>query len=259
MSKKWEIKIKGEVKGPYDTNEIVDLIKKGELPPEISIKNTKEMGWHPAGMVKELAGVYEKLESSGASESKSAGKTENPPEQSSGASEAEKASASTPPPAGQEKTEQEAPAGFSIKEAIAFGWNTTIKNLGFLIPVMLIYFAISLLFGFSAEAIENNVLYWVVVVLSNLVGMLLGLGFIKISLSYYDGQKPSFSHLYNQYPHFFKFLIAAILYSFMFVLGAFLLLIPGLILFTLFYFFNYFIVDRGVWSIDALKLSFKAT
>lgn len=149
---------------------------------------------------------------------------------------------------------------FSKREAISFGWNTAKSNLGFFILLLLLYFGVFVVFGMMGYFLEKNaILSAVVNLVSSVINLIFALGFIKIYLKLVDGQKPNYSDLYSTYPFFFKYLLGSIIFSLIVVGGLILLIIPGIYFALKFLLFPYFIVDKGVGPIAALKMSSQAT
>ena len=153
---------------------------------------------------------------------------------------------------------------FSKGEAVRFGWNVMKSNLGFfiglLIVVILIYIALTVP-QIIAELIREDVptLSLVLVIalrfLKLVIYLVIQMGFIKIALRFCDNEKAKFEDLFSCFPLFFKYLFGSILYELILIGGMILLVIPGIIWGIKFQFFSYFIVDKGLGPIEALKKS----
>lgn len=85
--------------------------------------------------------------------------------------------------------------------------------------------------------------------------IIIGMGFIRISLRFCDNEKAEFADLFACLPLFFKYLFGSILYGLIVLGGIFLLVIPGVIWSIKFMFFSYLIVDQGAGPIESLKRS----
>ena len=81
------------------------------------------------------------------------------------------------------------------------------------------------------------------------------MGLIKIALRFCDNQKAKLADLFSCLPLFFKYLFGLILYRLIVLGGMILLIIPGIIWAIKFQFFDYFIVDKKLGPIEALKQS----
>lgn len=146
---------------------------------------------------------------------------------------------------------------FSTDEAIRFGWNTMKSNLGFfiglLIVVGLIYSVPDIILELvTKDAPILSIIIWIV---SWILSILVSMGLIKISLRFCDNEKARFSDLFSQYPLFFKYLFGSILYGLIVLAGLILLIIPGIIWGIKFRFYDYFIIDKKLGPIEALKRS----
>lgn len=150
---------------------------------------------------------------------------------------------------------------FSKPEALRFGWDVWKNNIGFFIKVLLIVFLVQIVAGLASVHMENktSLLMVFVNIFYNVVLIIISMGFVKISLGFWDGKKPEIGDLFNVYPLFFIFLLASILYGSMVCGGLILLIIPGIILGIQFQFFSYFIVDQKAGPIEALKKSAQLT
>jgi hypothetical protein len=87
----------------------------------------------------------------------------------------------------------------------------------------------------------------------------LDLGFKKVALALHDRDKSSVGDLVSCFKLAPKALIAWILYCAMVWIGWLFFILPGFIALLRFAFFPYFIIDKNVGPIDALKMSWEAT
>jgi len=87
----------------------------------------------------------------------------------------------------------------------------------------------------------------------------LDLGFRKIALHIHDDKPSSWKELFSSFSLAPKALIGWILYCVMVWVGWLLLILPGFIALLRFGFFPYFIVDKNMGPIDALKKSYEVT
>jgi len=146
---------------------------------------------------------------------------------------------------------------FSISEALKFGWQIFKNNIGFFILLLII---IGLIFT-TPDIIANRVrkespfLGFIFDIFSFILNILVSMGLIKISLRFCDQEKGKFSDLFTSYPLFLKYLFSSILYGLIVLVGFILFIIPGIIWLIKFFFYDYFIVDKNVGPIEALKRS----
>lgn len=87
----------------------------------------------------------------------------------------------------------------------------------------------------------------------------LDLGFRKIALQVHDRGESSYKELFHSFALAPKAIIGWILYCLMVWIGWLLLILPGFIALLRFAFFPYFIVDKNMGPIDALKSSYEVT
>jgi len=150
---------------------------------------------------------------------------------------------------------------FSKKEAIKFGWEITKRNIYFFIIILLliggIETSLSYLNNFLVK--KNILLGFSLMFLYIILYMIFNLGLIKISLKFYDNEKPKISDIFSQYHLFFKYFLASILYTLISILGYLLLIIPGVIFSIRLCFFGYLIVDKNSGVIESLKKSWEIT
>ena len=85
------------------------------------------------------------------------------------------------------------------------------------------------------------------------------MGLVKVALRFCDQEKGRFSDLLSQRRLFFKYLFALILYGLIVFGGTLLLIVPGIIWGIKFWFFDYFVIDKKMGPIEALKKSYAVT
>ncbi len=131
------------------------------------------------------------------------------------------------------------------------------KNLGFFIPLLII---IILLYGvpyaIAEIALEVNVLLGIILHIADFIlTTIISIGLIKIALRFCDNEKARFRDLFSHYRLFFNYLLGLVLYGLIVFVGTLWLIVPGIIWGIQFSFFDYFIVDKKVGPIEALKRS----
>jgi len=146
---------------------------------------------------------------------------------------------------------------FSISEALRFGWNTTKSNLGFFIGLLIVFWLLLIVpFIIASEVSEINIfLGFILQIADYVLTMLISMGLVKIVLSFCDNEKGKLSDLFSQYRLFFKYLATSILYFLIVFGGIILFIIPGIIWSIKFWFFDYFVIDKGLRPMEALKKS----
>jgi uncharacterized membrane protein len=144
---------------------------------------------------------------------------------------------------------------FSIGDALSFGWNVMKKNFLLFLYIMLTFIGLEVISNLSARAR----LGFIVVAAVLVIIMILKLGAIRIALDILDNRKVSYKQLISQPSLFPDYLIGTVLYLLIIVGGLILLVVPGIIWALKFQFYDYYIVDKKLGPIEALKRSAKAT
>ena len=178
---------------------------------------------------------------------------------------------------------------FSYSEALWFGWDVMKRNFWFFAGVCIITFLLSLTGQIFQNVMENfpdaipAFLMIPLVVVSVIVEVVVTIGLIKITLSFCDDQKPPLSTLFNARGCFFNYLGTAIVFGIVVaspILLTFLLLVlmsrvavlpclaipvffvAGIVAVFLSVKYGlcfYFVVDKGLGPIKALKASGRTT
>lgn len=144
---------------------------------------------------------------------------------------------------------------FTLSEAFSEGWRLTKEHLGFLIAYQIIMFFLIALFS-GTEHFYN---FWPIHTLGGIVAILVKMGLYKSSLLILDGIKPGYDQLYSNWRHFLSWLVAGFLFGLMFLLGLVLFIVPGFYVLARFGLFPYFILDKDLGPIDALKQASEAS
>ena len=150
---------------------------------------------------------------------------------------------------------------FSIGEALAFGWDTMKSNLGFFIGLLIVFGVLyTVPYTIAVMALEVNVFLGVIFHIADIaLTIVISMGLVKIALRFCDNEKGEFADLFSQYRLFFNYLFAFILYGLIVLGGYVLLIIPGIIWGIKFWFFDYFVIDKGLSPIEALEESYVIT
>ena len=151
--------------------------------------------------------------------------------------------------------------GIYIGEVVKFGWKTMKANLGFFIGLLLVYWILGVAPQLLARLVmsESLILGVILYIVFIVLGCVLTMGMIKICLKFCDNQKGTFGDLFSCFPLFFKYLLSLILYVLICVAGMILLIFPMFIWVIKFGFFPYFIVEKGLGPVEALKASSRIT
>ncbi|OIP57646.1 MAG: hypothetical protein COX79_01575 [Candidatus Levybacteria bacterium CG_4_10_14_0_2_um_filter_36_16] len=153
---------------------------------------------------------------------------------------------------------------FSKKAALSYGFGESKKHLGFFIPLLLLLFLVQILPGilqnlFDPSKNGASILSFVISILGWILELIVAMGVIKIALEIHDNKRKKFSDLFYGAHLLLKYIASSFLYGLIVVVGLILLIIPGIVWAIKFQYFSYFIVDKELGPIEALKSSAKIT
>jgi len=146
---------------------------------------------------------------------------------------------------------------FSDTEVLLFGWKKAKENVWFFAGILVITLLAAMIPDILTTLTKNRwpFLAFIIGLAFFALQMLIGMGLVKIALKVSVDEKPRFSELFSCYPLFLKYLLGILLYSLMVFAGFILFIVPGIILAVKFQFFPYFIVDKNMTAVEALKKS----
>ncbi len=151
---------------------------------------------------------------------------------------------------------------FSISAAITYGWNVALKNLWFFVVLLLMILATNIVPSILASIIDNGratLFGFLVKLIGWIIQIAISMGAIGIALRLYDKKKAEYKNLLDYTHLIIPYFLASILYTLIVLVGLILFIIPGVIWSLKFRFYSYFIVDRGMGPIEALRASSKIT
>jgi hypothetical protein len=151
---------------------------------------------------------------------------------------------------------------WKIGNFISEGWKFTKEHLGFLISYVIIMLVISGLFSGVAEALKDQgrTLLSVLMHLAGwVVGTFIQMGLYNSALMITSGIKPGFDQLYSNDRHFVSYVLSSILFSIMFLIGFLLLIVPGFYVLARYGLFPFFVIDKDMGPVEALKAASKAS
>jgi hypothetical protein len=150
---------------------------------------------------------------------------------------------------------------FNLGEAVRFGWETMKKNILFFTAILIIAFLIKSVPGAIAKfaGAEFPFISYALILTGWLLGFIVEMGLVKISLQFCDGIKGKLDDLLSSFDILLPFIAASILYTMIIFAGMLLLVVPGIIWGVQFTLYPYFIVEKRLGPIEALKASSRAT
>jgi uncharacterized membrane protein len=171
---------------------------------------------------------------------------------------------------------------FNFSEVLGYGWSVMKANLWFFVGLGFLFLIITyipeiihiiavclylLIITYIPAIIDIPYLPGLVLValklattiLDLVISIVLGIGLIKIALSFCDEQKPAIGTLFDAWDCFWRYVGAAILYGLIILGGTILLIIPGIIWAIKYSLCYYFVIDKGLGPVDAIKASGRTT
>jgi uncharacterized membrane protein len=144
---------------------------------------------------------------------------------------------------------------FSIQEALSVGWAAFKSRFGLFIGLLLLYAALTAIPQWGIQQIKDIWLAVPLAVIIVLFEYFLKAGIIKISLAVADGGDAQIGDLFSGWPVFVPLLLATLLFALAIGVGLVLAIVPGIIFSIMFQYYGYFIVDKKMGPVDALKAS----
>ena len=156
---------------------------------------------------------------------------------------------------------------FNFSDVLGYGWRVMKKNLWFFVAVGFIWVIISYIPPIIQMMLKymklQEIIYFVIYIITTILGwiitIILKIGLTKIALSFCDERKSNITVLFDGLNGFWRYVATGILYALIILIGYILLILPGIILTIKFGLCFYFVVDKGLGPINALKASSRAT
>jgi uncharacterized membrane protein len=156
---------------------------------------------------------------------------------------------------------------FNFGDVLGYGWAVMKANFWFFVALGIVSVIVEQLPNIINEMLQYMPLTEPAHILSELffgvvsavISIVITIGFIKIALSLCDRAKPGFGTLFDGWDCFWRYVGASILYTLIVLAGFFLLVIPCIVWAIKYSLCFYFVVDKGLGPVDAIKASGKAT
>lgn len=156
---------------------------------------------------------------------------------------------------------------FNFSDVLDYGWRIMKANFWFFVGLGFVFLIVVNLPTIARVVVENlhlpkatNVTLVILLqVLGIVINIVVKIGLIKISLSFCDEQKPPFATLFDAWDCFWRVIGTGILYALIILAGFILFIIPGIIWAVKFSLCYYFVIDKGLGPIEALKASSRTT
>jgi uncharacterized membrane protein len=147
---------------------------------------------------------------------------------------------------------------FSIKETLVYGYRTAKENLEIVLFTTLFVLALGVM-GNWGDMGGRHEGYGLLGFIFTILSFIIRIGYTKIFLKIYDGDKPEFTEIFKSYALFWKYLGLTILLVLSVGLGLVLLIIPGIYIALRLSFSSLILVDTNIGIIDSMKESWRIT
>ncbi len=149
--------------------------------------------------------------------------------------------------------------GFSKKEAIDYGFKLAKENLFFFVTLFIIVLLISAArLVLEASTVHIPFMAFIVWLLQVAMDLVIGIGFIQITLKFLDKKKPKYEDLFYYKP-ILNYFLTSFLTGLIVIGGLILLIIPGIYLAIRLKYAVYLVVDKNLGPIEAIKAGWKIT
>ena len=154
---------------------------------------------------------------------------------------------------------------FKIRDLFRSAWKDYKANWTLFILIGIVFLLVGLLgnLGTTLDPYTQSLHQSPIIgILSWLLQMFVGLGFIRFTLNLVDGKEHKIEDLFKgaeSFSHFAYFIVVAMLYGALIGLGTLLLVIPGIIALIGFIFAQYLIAEQKTGIFEAFKESWKMT
>jgi uncharacterized membrane protein len=165
-----------------------------------------------------------------------------------------------PPPSSGAGWGSTTPANFRIGDALSYGWNSYWKNIGPLLLIAVVVFAIQIAFSAVSNSVDSVAVQLLVQFVGFLVSALITLGWFRVALEITSGVKPEVGDVFRA-QGYGPFIGATILFYLGALIGFILLIIPGIIFVATFGFYGFVVAQRGdgVGVLESLQRSAELT
>ena len=156
---------------------------------------------------------------------------------------------------------------FNFTDVLGYGWHVMKANLGFFIGLGFVFLTLSCLPSIALKVIKatnwpseiNAAMSISLNIIGYIINTILAIGLIKIALTFCNERKPKIGKLFDAFDCFWRYLGIAILYPLIIIGGSLLFIVPGIIWAVKFSLCYYFVIDKGLGPVEALKASSRAT
>ncbi len=162
-----------------------------------------------------------------------------------------------PPPPPPPPSPGSRPAGdqpVSVGDAVSYGWSAYWKNVGPMVVIALVIFAINVVFSAIGRASDSVVFQILLQLIGWLIGLFLALGWFRVALEITRGTRPEVGDVFKA-EGYGPYIVASIVFGIGFFIGLILFVIPGIIFAVVFGFYGFVAAEQGnaAVAMDTLK------
>lgn len=151
---------------------------------------------------------------------------------------------------------------FSINEALKFGWQTMISRLSAVFLYIVLPSLVACLCHFAVNKMIGRVnLIWAFVLMVPVIilQIVVALGILRVAVKLLENEQPTYALFRSRFGTIMQYIGASILFSLACGLGVLVFIIPGIIIFIMFQFYNFLIADQGLGVGASLERSSEIT
>lgn len=159
-------------------------------------------------------------------------------------------------------------SAFSISEVLGYGWKTSINNIWFFIPMLLIPLVINIVLSYAVGAFTAGMndsfkgIFNIVVSLASwILGIEFGFAQLVLYLKFVDRKKPALEELFSYFNVYFLwgYLAISLVYGLLIAVGLVLFIVPGIYFATKYWFALYIFIDKRKGIMESFTQSAKLT
>lgn len=150
---------------------------------------------------------------------------------------------------------------FSKKEAFSYGWGKMKENFWFFVIALIVVFVAAGIFSslqvyFSKTLVGLGILFTLIRIF---VQIAISVGLVTITLKVFNNQKPVLNDFVANINLTWNYFLGGLVYMLIVLGGLILLIVPGIMWAMSYQMFGYFIIDKKMKPMEALRESRKIT
>lgn len=154
-----------------------------------------------------------------------------------------------------------------ILDALRYGWQSFKANIPFFLGFMIVMGLLTIIPDYVADKIfePKSTPLIITKIILRLIGLVLGMVSTRISLDIYDSGQPNLHRIGELFPLILTYIVGKFIYALIFLIGLFLLIVPGIIFAYMFLYVGYLMIDRNIGALEGwnpimwIVLAFRGT